>query len=409
MQRADAHAVDWAMTLAEARGFADVADYSLCCSISSCRTAAAFPFARLAAARGRHAGDRTHRPRPDIRPHRRAEFRRRRLSGEAIRSRRTIGAHPCGSKALRPAQRLHMTVGPLAIVPAERRISRDGEPVELTAREWAVLDSLLGRPGSIVSRARIEDALVPSARNSKANAVEVCCQPAAQETRRRQSRRSAASATDWKAHDPKAHALAYGFDDPVLDHRRRSRRLRRARNSTRFRQQPAGNRRAPHAARRRRSLSTRSAGLDEPGARRRRERRRRISNLPGSRREQRAVLLHSRRPAGAVRRTPLRRGFSNTARHRIYTAEAVSGTIFLQVADNLDERREAMTGRSAVAVAADPFARAAQHDQHLVLRQALAEAAGGVAAGDRRARTAAILNRWRWMARQSSCSRSTFR
>ena len=56
-----------------------------------------------------------------------------------------------------------------------------------------------------------------------------------------------------------------------------------------------------------------------------------------------AVLLHSHDAQPEPFDAPLRRGFSNTARHRIYTAEAVSGTIFLQVADNLDERREAMT------------------------------------------------------------------
>lgn len=56
-----------------------------------------------------------------------------------------------------------------------------------------------------------------------------------------------------------------------------------------------------------------------------------------------AVLLHSHDAQIEPFDAPLRRGFSDTLTHRIYTAEAVSGTIFLQVADNLDERREAMT------------------------------------------------------------------
>ncbi|MFI0848023.1 ATP-binding protein [Mesorhizobium sp. IMUNJ 23232] len=55
-----------------------------------------------------------------------------------------------------------------------------------------------------------------------------------------------------------------------------------------------------------------------------------------------AVLLHSHGARPEPFDAPLRRGFFDTAKHRIYTAEAVSGTIFLQVADNLDERREAM-------------------------------------------------------------------
>ncbi|WP_442582016.1 ATP-binding protein [Mesorhizobium sp. ASY16-5R] len=55
-----------------------------------------------------------------------------------------------------------------------------------------------------------------------------------------------------------------------------------------------------------------------------------------------AVLLHSHDAQPEPFDAPLRRGFSETATQRIYTADAVSGTIFLQVADNLAERREAM-------------------------------------------------------------------
>jgi two-component system OmpR family sensor kinase len=56
-----------------------------------------------------------------------------------------------------------------------------------------------------------------------------------------------------------------------------------------------------------------------------------------------AVLLHSHDAQAEPFDAPLRRGFSVTATQRVYTADAVSGTIFLQVADNLAERREAMT------------------------------------------------------------------
>ncbi|MEQ1952243.1 ATP-binding protein [Mesorhizobium yinganensis] len=55
------------------------------------------------------------------------------------------------------------------------------------------------------------------------------------------------------------------------------------------------------------------------------------------------VLLHSHDAQPEPFDAPLRRGFSDTATQRIYTVDAVSGTIFLQVADNLEERREAMT------------------------------------------------------------------
>ncbi|SFT84306.1 response regulator transcription factor [Mesorhizobium sp. YR577] len=66
-----------------------------------------------------------------------------------------------------------LTFGALQIAPAERRIARDGEAMDLTAREWSVLDSLLSRKGSIVSKAQIEDALYAFGAEIESNAVEV--------------------------------------------------------------------------------------------------------------------------------------------------------------------------------------------------------------------------------------------
>ncbi|GLS32306.1 two-component system, OmpR family, response regulator [Mesorhizobium albiziae] len=65
------------------------------------------------------------------------------------------------------------SLGTLTIVPAERRVDRDGQTVDLTAREWAVLDSLLRRPGAIVSKTQIEDALYSFGSEIASNAVEV--------------------------------------------------------------------------------------------------------------------------------------------------------------------------------------------------------------------------------------------
>lgn len=59
------------------------------------------------------------------------------------------------------------------IAPAERRIVRDGKAVELTAREWAVLDRLLLRPNAIVSKAQIEEALYAFGAEVESNTVEV--------------------------------------------------------------------------------------------------------------------------------------------------------------------------------------------------------------------------------------------
>ncbi|TIM05054.1 response regulator transcription factor [Mesorhizobium sp.] len=63
--------------------------------------------------------------------------------------------------------------GTLDISPAERRIERNGKAIELTAREWSVLDSLLNRTGSIVSKAQIEDTLYAFGAEIESNAVEV--------------------------------------------------------------------------------------------------------------------------------------------------------------------------------------------------------------------------------------------
>lgn len=61
----------------------------------------------------------------------------------------------------------------LSITPAERRIVRAGKAVELTAREWAVLDRLLLRPNAIVSKGQIEEALYAFGAEVESNTVEV--------------------------------------------------------------------------------------------------------------------------------------------------------------------------------------------------------------------------------------------
>lgn len=64
-------------------------------------------------------------------------------------------------------------VGPLEIDKADRRIRRDGKPVELTRREWAILDLLIQRPGAIVPKDRIEEALYAFETEIESNTVEV--------------------------------------------------------------------------------------------------------------------------------------------------------------------------------------------------------------------------------------------
>jgi two-component system OmpR family sensor kinase len=61
------------------------------------------------------------------------------------------------------------------------------------------------------------------------------------------------------------------------------------------------------------------------------------------------VLMHSHAASRTPFEVPLVPGFARTPSQRIYTVPAVSGTLFLQVADQLDHRREAL-GEGALAL-----------------------------------------------------------
>ena len=57
--------------------------------------------------------------------------------------------------------------------PATRQVTRDGLPVLLSAREFAVLEALLSRPGALLSRAQLEDRLYGWGEEIESNAVSV--------------------------------------------------------------------------------------------------------------------------------------------------------------------------------------------------------------------------------------------
>ncbi len=63
--------------------------------------------------------------------------------------------------------------GPVEIELEARQVRLEGAEVDLTAREWAVLEVLLRRPNAIVSREQIEDALYAFAQEIESNAIEV--------------------------------------------------------------------------------------------------------------------------------------------------------------------------------------------------------------------------------------------
>lgn len=171
---ADGHAVDWAKTLTDARAYADAANYGLMlldlqlpdgsgvAHLRDMRKRANTTPVIIMTARdqisdrieGLNAGADDYLVKP---------FDLGELSARIHAVARRYGHSP------EPA----LEFGELRIVPAERKVERDGSAVELTAREWSVLDSLLSRRGSIVSKGQIEDALYAFGAEVESNAVEV--------------------------------------------------------------------------------------------------------------------------------------------------------------------------------------------------------------------------------------------
>jgi two-component system response regulator QseB len=57
--------------------------------------------------------------------------------------------------------------------PASHEVTRDGEPVNLSQREFALLEALLERPGQVLSRVQLEERLYGWGEEVESNAVEV--------------------------------------------------------------------------------------------------------------------------------------------------------------------------------------------------------------------------------------------
>ena len=66
-----------------------------------------------------------------------------------------------------------LEVGGLAIDLAARSIHRAGRPVALTAREWALFEALLQRPGMLLSKAQLEERLYSFNDEVESNTIEV--------------------------------------------------------------------------------------------------------------------------------------------------------------------------------------------------------------------------------------------
>jgi two-component system OmpR family response regulator len=63
--------------------------------------------------------------------------------------------------------------GDITVNRATKEVLKAGQVVALSAREWAVLEALVARPGTVLSRAQIEDKLFGWKDDINSNAVEV--------------------------------------------------------------------------------------------------------------------------------------------------------------------------------------------------------------------------------------------
>ncbi len=63
--------------------------------------------------------------------------------------------------------------GALILDPVRKSVTRDGQVIELSAMEFAVLEALMQRPGAVLSRERLEDAVYGWGKEVGSNAIEV--------------------------------------------------------------------------------------------------------------------------------------------------------------------------------------------------------------------------------------------
>ncbi len=66
-----------------------------------------------------------------------------------------------------------IVVEPVTLDPSTRAVTVNGEPVILSAREYAVLEAMMLRPGAILSRAQLEDRLYGWGEEIESNAISV--------------------------------------------------------------------------------------------------------------------------------------------------------------------------------------------------------------------------------------------
>ncbi|MDX1267910.1 MAG: winged helix-turn-helix domain-containing protein, partial [Oceanisphaera sp.] len=55
----------------------------------------------------------------------------------------------------------------------EHSVRRDGQAVDLTAREWALFEAFVQRPGTLLSKTQLEDRLYEFGAEIESNTIEV--------------------------------------------------------------------------------------------------------------------------------------------------------------------------------------------------------------------------------------------
>ena len=63
--------------------------------------------------------------------------------------------------------------GPLEIDLAARSVYRDGKPIQLTAREWALFEAFVQRPSALLSKSQLEERLYAFGAEIESNTIEV--------------------------------------------------------------------------------------------------------------------------------------------------------------------------------------------------------------------------------------------
>jgi hypothetical protein len=166
-----------------------------------------------------------------------------------------------------------LTLGPIASTSARRPCKLDGEPLELTAFEYRMLEYLVRERARIVTKQELSDYLYPHGEDRDSNVLEVligrCAASSTPKARWRRSRPCAAGATasrwdDARLLDPRAPAARRRAGAAGLHGRRRARGAARPQRQRAHRAlRPPARHRLP-AAGRRRARRARRAGDAAP-------------------------------------------------------------------------------------------------------------------------------------------------